>query len=251
MTALTDYFAPHLHELRRRLLTVVATVAGLAGVAYLFAEPLVKLLAAPLARIDPALGKLVYTSLPEAFISYIKIALLVGLLGAFPVLVYQIWMFVAPGLHPHEKATGRRVAGWGMFLFGGGALFAYFVVMPEMLRFLRFFAPAGAVPHIKIGGYLTFVVRSVLAFGLAFEMPFLMVMASKSGLVARDYFKRQRKYFYLGILLIAFLLAAGDPVATILLTLPLCGLYEAGILIGRLFGRPAATSESEMESESE
>ena len=243
MTVIAGYFAVHLKELRQRLMMVFAAIIVASGVAYYFIEPLVCFFVRPLRLASPHLLRLVYTNLPEAFVSYLKVALLVGLIGAFPVLIYEIWMFVAPGLHRHEKRVALTVVGWGGLLFAGGILFAYGVVLPQTLHFLLGFAGPELTPQLKLDAYLTFVARTALAFGLAFELPFLMLMAVKSGLLDRNYFARHRKYSYIGILVIAFLLVAGDPVATMLVAVPLCGLYEVGGLLGRIFGSREATAE--------
>ena len=235
MSVLAEHFMPHLRELRRRVLTVIAAIVLATGVTYWFVEELVRLLSEPLTRIDPALSRLVYTGLPEALISYLKLSLLVGVIVALPVLVYQFWMFVAPGLERHEKVVALKVAGWGLLLFSGGALFAYLVVMPNLLTFLLWFATEQIHPHLKLAAYLNFMVRGVFAFGLAFELPFLMVMAVRLGVVEPDYFARHRTYSYIGMLIISLLLVAGDPVATFMLAVPLCLLYETGSLIGRIF----------------
>ncbi len=241
MSVLAGYFSVHLRELRRRLLVVFVAIIAASVAAYAFIEPLVRLLVQPLRQAHPAAQRLVYTNLPEAFVSYFKVALLAGLIVAFPVIVYQLWMFVAPGLHRHEKRVALTVVGWGGGLFVGGVLFAYGVVLPQALHFLLSFAGPGLAPQLKLGAYLTFVARSSLAFGLAFELPFLMVMAVKAGLLDRTYFARHRKYSYIGILIIAFLLVAGDLVSTVLVAVPFCGLYEAGGLLGRMFGDKRTT----------
>ncbi len=217
------------------MLTIIATIVLLAAVVYWFIEELVSYLSLPLIRVDPELGHLVYTSLPEVLISYLKLSLLGGATLALPVVVYQVWRYVAPGLHRWEKIMALQVAAWGFLLFVGGALFAYFVVVPELLRFLLWFAGEQINPHLKLSAYLNFVVRSVFAFGLAFELPFLMVMATRLRLVAPDYFVRYRAYSYLGVVLVVLLAMAGDPVATFMLAVPLFLLYETGIIIGKIF----------------
>ena len=243
MTVLAGYFSAHLRELRQRFIAIFVAIVAASCAAYAFIEPLVRLLVRPLRSAHPAAQRLVYTNLPEAFVSYFKVALLSGLILAFPVIVYQLWMFVAPGLHRHEKRLAFTVVGWGGGLFVGGVLFAYGVVLPQALHFLLGFAGPGLAPQLKLDAYLTFVARSCLAFGLAFELPFLMVMAVKSGLLDRKYFARHRKYSYIGICIIAFLLTAGDLVSTVLVAVPLCALYEAGGLIGRMVGGKRTTAE--------
>ena len=235
MTVLAGHFAGHLRELRNRVL--VSFLAILTGtlVAYAFSEHLVRFLMVPLITGHPNLAKLVYTNLTEAFVSYLKISLLAGLMVGFPVLCYQLWMFIAPGLHRHERRLARTVVFWATALFVGGVVFAYWLVLPRTLSFLLSFADAQLEPLLRLDAYLSFVARTSLAFGLAFEVPFLMVMTAKAGIVSKGYFSRQRKYFYLAILVLAFLLTAGDVLSAILLAVPLFGLYEAGILISRPF----------------
>lgn len=226
---------PHLKELQRRVLISFITIAVASGGAYLFAEPISQFLMAPLFASQADSISLIYTNLTEAFITYLKMALLVGIIVSFPVLLYQIWRFMAPGLTTKERRVIFLGVFWGSLLFGSGVCFAYFVVMPKVLGFFMGFASENLEPLPKLGGYLTFVARSSLAFGLAFEIPFLMVVAAKTGLVVRDYFAQHRKYYYIGLLVLAFLLCAGDIMGTALLALPLAGLYEAGILVTRTF----------------
>jgi sec-independent protein translocase protein TatC len=193
----------------------------------------------PLFLASPNLIKLVYTNLTEAFITYLKLSLLLGIIFSIPVLLYELWMFAAPGLHAGEKKTVLTVVFWATLLFAAGAGFAFFVVLPRALHFFMGFAGPQLTPLPKLSGYLTFVARTSLAFGLAFEIPFLMVAAAKIGWVTRNYFSTKRKYFYPAILLLSVLLAAGDIMAAILLCLPLFALYESGILIIKLFtGKP-------------
>jgi len=239
MSPLADHFGDHLKELRRRVSIAFAAVVLCSLIAYFFSRPLSRFLVVPLFQASPDLSSLVYTNLTEAFVSYLKISVLVGLTAAFPVMLYEAWAFVSPGLHKHEKKVALAVVFWATLLFGFGVCFAYFVIMPQALGFLMSFAGEGLQALPKLDSYLTFVIRSSLAFGLSFEIPFLMVAAGKTGLVPWGYFSRQRRYFYLAIVVLAFLLAAGDVVSTLLLALPLFVLYETGILVMRIFIRKA------------
>ncbi|MFH1020032.1 MAG: twin-arginine translocase subunit TatC [Pseudomonadota bacterium] len=235
MSALAGHFSGHLRELRNRVLVSFLAILVATLIAYAFSEQLVRFLMIPLIQGHPNLAKLVYTNLTEAFVCYLKISLLAGLIVGFPVLCYEGWMFISPGLHRHERRVARTVVFWATALFAGGVVFAYVVVLPETLSFLLSFANEQLEPLLRLDAYLTFVARTSLTFGLAFEVPFLMVMAAKAGIVSKGYFARQRKYFYLAILVLAFLLTAGDVLSAILLAVPLFGLYEAGILISRPF----------------
>jgi len=225
----------HLQELRQRLIVSFCAILIFAGLSYVFAEQIARIFMAPLFLATPTLVKLVYTNLTEAFITYLKLALLVGIIFSFPVLLYEGWMFAAPGLHATEKKTVLTVVFWATLLFAAGAAFAFFVVLPRILHFFMGFANPQLTPLPKLSGYLTFVARTSLGFGLAFEIPFLMVAAARIGWIKSNYFSAKRWQFYLGILLLSFLLAAGDLMGAILLFLPLLALYESGILIIRLF----------------
>jgi sec-independent protein translocase protein TatC len=244
--------AGHLEELRQRLLISFLAIFVFSVIAYFFSEQIARFFMIPLFRAHPTLVKLVYTNLTEAFITYLKVSLLVGIIFSVPVLIYEVWMFVSPGLHRKEKKTIQKVVFWATLLFTAGACFAFFVVLPRALHFLMGFAGPQLTALPKLSGYLTFVARASLGFGLAFEIPFLMVAAVKTSLVKRKYFTQKRKYYYPGILFLALLLAAGDLMAAVLLALPLCGLYETGILVINLFTKAdmdAQTAEEENDSE--
>jgi sec-independent protein translocase protein TatC len=233
------HITSHVHELRNRLLVSFLSILCCTVMAYIFSDRITRIFVAPLFRADPAMAKMVYTNLPEAFIAYLKLSLLVGLIFSFPVILYELWMFAAPGLLAHEKKVARKVVFWATLLFASGAGFAFFIVLPRALSFFMGFAGSQLEPLPKLGAYLTFVARTALAFGLAFEIPFLMMIATKTGLVAQGYFHKKRKYSYLAILILAFLLTAGDFFAAVLLVLPLLGLYEAGLLVISAFSSPA------------
>lgn len=238
MTSPLGHIGSHLEELRKRVFISFAAILGCSLVAYIFSEPITRLFLAPLFNAHPMLAKLVYTNLTEAFIAYLKVSLLVGILFSFPVILYECWMFAAPGLHGHEKKLILIIVFWASALFAAGAGFAYFIVLPRILSFFLGFIGTQLEPLPKLSGYLTFAARTSLTFGLAFEIPFLMVMATKTRLVSKHYFRQKRKYYLLIILFLSFLLTAGDLFAAALLFLPLLGLYEAGIQTIRIFGKP-------------
>ena len=242
MIAALEHFAPHHQELRKRLIRSFLVIIVSTVIAYLFIDQIAAFCMRPLFLAYPDLGHLVYTKLTEAFISYIKLSLLVGIAVSFPVLLYQAWMFIAPGLLDHERRLAKQIVLWATLLFAAGALFSFFIVLPKTLAFFMSYAGDNLQPMPKIGLYLTFVARMVLAFAIAFEIPFLMVMTIKTGLISRDHFKNKRKYFYIAIVVLSFLLTAGEITATVLLALPLFGLYEAGIVAGKIFVRQLPTT---------
>lgn len=231
------FFRPHHLELRKRLIVVCASIITCTVVAYIFAENIASIFIAPLFKASPLVYKLVYTNLPEAFLAYIKLALLIGVISSMPIAIYQLWSFIAPGLRKNEKKLAVTVVCWSTLLFIVGASFGFFAVIPQMLTYFMSYASDGLEPLPKIGKYLTFVARTLLAFGLSFQIPFLMVMAGKGGLVHAAYFRKKRVYFYSAILVLSFLLTAGDFMATTLLAIPLFFLYEAGIFLSLLFNK--------------
>ncbi len=232
-----EQFRPHHVELRQRLIRIAIALCITSGVAYLYSEEIARFFMEPLFAASPFLDHLVYTNLPEAFFSYLKLSLLVGVLASFPYILFQLWMFISPGLRSSEKKFALVVVFWATLLFGTGAVFALFGVLPRMLIYFMSYAGDNLEPLPKFGKYLTFVARTVLAFGLSFEIPFLMVMAGKAGFVRAEYFRSKRLYFYGAIVVMSFLLTAGDFMATGLLSLPLFFLYEAGIFLTSFFGK--------------
>ncbi len=245
MIAVLEHFRPHHEELRKRLIRCIVVITVATVIAYLFIDQLAALCMRPLFIARPGLEHLVYTKLTEAFISYIKLSLLVGLIVSLPYILYQTWMFIAPGLLEHERRIALRVILWATLLFAAGGLFAFLIALPRILIFFMSYAGENLQPMPKLGLYLTFVARTVLAFGISFEIPFLMVMATRTGLIGRDHFRKKRRYFYIAIVVLSFLLTAGEISATVLLSLPLFGLYEAGIVAGRIFGgNPEGQQES-------
>ncbi|GAB4342444.1 MAG: twin-arginine translocase subunit TatC [Desulfobulbaceae bacterium] len=236
MIAAFEHFAPHHEELRKRLIRSILAVVLASVSSYLFIDEIVGVCMRPLVTAYPDLHKLVYTKLTEAFITYLKLSLVVGIFVSFPVLLYQAWMFVSPGLLDHERLLARRVVFWSGFLFAGGACFAYFIALPRILTFFMSYAGPNLTPMPRLGLYLTFVARMTLTFGIAFQIPFLMFMADRAGLIGSGYFREKRLYFYMAIIVLAFLLTAGEFMATALLSFPLFGLYESGIFLSRIFG---------------
>lgn len=251
MIAIFKQFAPHHKELRKRLIRSLLTVFLFTVIAYLFIEPIAAFCMQPLFYAYPEMTNLIYTNLTEAFISYIKLSLLVGIMASFPFILYQSWMFIAPALHAHERRIAIKVVLWASLFFAGGALFAFFVVLPEMLVFFMSYAGDNLQPMPKLGLYLSFVARMVLAFAIAFQIPFLMVMTVKTALVEKKHFSEQRKYFYAVIVFLSLLLSAGEPTATVLLSIPMFALYEAGIVAGKIFKRGQQAKNKIPEPESQ
>ncbi len=230
-------FRPHHLELRRRVILVLLCVVFCSGVAWFFSEQLTRACVAPLLDASPRVGRLVYTSLPEAFLARVKLSLLTGLIASMPVLFYHGYAFITPGLKEKEKRVAVPLAAISTLLFACGALLGWFVLLPLLLGCFMSYAAEGLQPLPKLGGYISFVVRMLSGCGLAFEIPFLVLVADRTGLFSIEKMRRGRIWFSAAAIFVAFLLAGGDLMATLLLTLPLSLLYEAGIFCAALFNR--------------
>ncbi len=232
-------FMEHLGELRTRIVRgLVALLVGL-GIALPFSERITDFLARPVTKLG---YKLVFTAPAEAFWVQMKVALITGLFIAAPGILWQVWAFIAPGLHEHEKkyAVPFIVIGSIMFLLGGA--FALFVVTPYAIAFLLSYARESLQPMITIENHIDFLLKFTLAFGAVFELPLIITILSRIGVVNAKMLARNRKYAILGAFLAgAILTPTPDAFNQSLMAGPLIILYEVGILCARIFGRkPAA-----------
>lgn len=235
-------FTSHLDELRSRLIRcAIAVLIGFVA-SYFFKEKIFEILSAPLISVMGHGDSLIFTGIPEAFFTYLKVSLLAGILLATPVIIFQFWMFVAPGLYRNEKKLLFPIVIISSFFFLGGALFGYFIVFPFGFQFLLGFASENirALPSMK--EYLSFSAKLLLAFGLVFEMPIVITFLAKLGLVTAAGLKKNRKYAILLIFVGSAILTPPDVVTQTMMAIPLMVLYEISIFGARIFGRrsPAA-----------
>ena len=179
-------FMSHLEELRKRLITCAITVGIGAVDSYIFAEQLFQILVTPLTRVMPEGDRLIFTNLPEMFLTYLKTAVICGILVTAPVLFHQLWMFIAPGLYQHEKKYVIPFVVFSTILFVGGALFGYFIVFPFGFKFFLGFANEyiQALPSVK--QYFSFAIKLLFAFGIVFELPVVAFFLSKMGIVTPE-----------------------------------------------------------------
>ena len=227
----------HLQELRKRLiLSFVAVGAGFA-LCYAFAEKIFDVLSAPLLEKMPAGGSLIFTSVAEAFFTYMKVAFIAGLILASPFVLYQIWAFVAPGLYRHEKRYAVPFVLAGSFFFALGIFFAYYVALPVGFKFLLGFATDFIKPLPSMKEYLSFSIKFLLDFGLVFEFPVVLVLLARIGVIDAKTLARQRKYAILLIFIFAAVLTPPDIISQVLVALPLMGLYELSIFLSKIFGK--------------
>jgi sec-independent protein translocase protein TatC len=227
----------HLLELRTRLLRGVMGL-GVVLVALLpFANKLYGFLAQPLLAKLPAGGQLIATQVASPFFAPLKLAMFVALLVAMPWLLYQAWAFVAPGLYKREKKLAFPLLSSSLFLFYAGCAFAYFLVLPTVFGFLAKVTPDGVAMMTDISAYLDFVLVLFLAFGLSFELPVALVILSILGWVTPAQLREGRGYAIVGIFVVAAIVTPPDVVSQLLLAIPMCLLYETGILASVLVTR--------------
>jgi sec-independent protein translocase protein TatC len=233
----------HLQELRRRLILSFIAVGGGFALCYAFAEKIFDILAAPLLKMMPAGGSLIFTSVAEAFFTYMKVAFISGLILASPFVLYQIWAFVAPGLYRHEKKYVIPFVLAGSFFFAIGILFAYTIALPVGFKFLLGFATDFIKPLPSMKEYLSFSIKFLLAFGLVFEFPVVLVLLARIGVVDAKTLARQRKYAILLIFIFAAILTPPDIISQLIVALPMIGLYELSILLSKLFGKKSSPAQ--------
>jgi len=230
-------FVQHLVELRDRLLKAIVAMAVAAVALALYPGPAVlyDLLAAPLVAHLPAGTHLIATSVISPFMVPLKIMLMAAFLLALPVILYQAWSFVAPGLYSYEKKLVLPLAISSTVLFFIGMAFCYFFVFGQVFAFIQGFAPKSITAAPDIEAYLSFVLTMFLAFGLAFEVPVVVVVLARMGIVSVSKLKEFRGYFIVLAFIIAAIVTPPDVVSQLSLALPMCLLYELGIWAAQLF----------------
>jgi sec-independent protein translocase protein TatC len=240
-------FTAHLEELRKRLIVCFVAVGIGFALSYGFKETLFNILVNPLVKVMKPGDSLIFTGLPEAFFTYLKVAFLAGLMLAAPIIIYQFWMFVAPGLYDREKRLMLPIVMLSSFFFVGGALFGYFVVFPWGFKFFLGFASETIRPMPSMKEYLGFSAKLLLAFGLVFELPLVITFLARLGIVSVDFLKKKRKYALLVFFAGSAILTPPDVVTQIMMALPLMLLYEISIFGARIFGRKTDNEETDVE----
>ena len=226
-------FLGHLEELRRRLVVCAIAIGVGFVISYIFSKQIFSLFVLPLTKVLPAESTLIFTSLPEMFIAYIKVALICGIILALPIIFYQLWMFLAPALYQREKKYLVPFVLFSSILFVVGSLFGYLVVFPYGFQFFLSFATEDiqALPSVK--QYFSFAIRLLLAFGVVFEMPVVVFFMTKIGLINPESMKRFRKFAVLGSFVLSAILTPPDVATQVMMALPLIVLYEVSIIISR------------------
>ena len=229
-------FTEHLEELRKRLIVCFIAVGVGFVLSYGFKEKLFQILTRPLIRVMQTGDKLIFTGLPEAFFTYLKVAFLSGIILAAPVIFYEFWMFVAPGLYDKEKRLMVPIVVLSTVFFVGGSFFGYFIVFPYGFKFFLGFASEIIRPLPSMREYLGFASKLLLAFGVVFELPLIITFLARLGIVSVSFLKKNRKYALLLFFVGAAILTPPDIVTQIMMALPLILLYEISIIGARIFG---------------
>jgi sec-independent protein translocase protein TatC len=225
----------HLEELRKRLIYSFLSIGVAFGLSYAFIKQIVEFLMRPLVKTLPPGSSLIFTAVPEAFFTYLKAAILSGVFFSAPFILYQLWAFVSPGLYSREKKYALPYLFVSSAFFLVGAAFCYFVFFPVIFRFFLSFATDAIRPLPAIKEYLSFTIKLLLAFGLLFQWPPLILFLARMGVVSPDTLAKNRKYAILVIFVIAAVVTPPDLISQILLAGPLMGMYEASIWMAKIF----------------
>jgi sec-independent protein translocase protein TatC len=245
-----ETFISHLVELRQRLVRAVAAVAAMFVVLFLYPGSgyIYDLLALPLMNALPEGSKMIATGVITPFMVPVKVTALVGFMVALPYVLYQAWAFVAPGLYEHEKRLAMPLIVASTVLFFLGVAFCYFFVFGKVFAFIHDFAPKSITPAPDIEAYFSFVITMFLAFGVTFEIPIVVIVLVRMGFVTVEKLREARPYVIVGAFVVAAIVTPPDVLSQFMLAVPMCLLYEAGLVLARFVGaRPKPESEYKTE----
>ncbi len=239
-------FVSHLIELRDRLIRALVAIGIAFGALALYPGPagLYDLLAAPLVAHLPQGATLIATNVISPILVPLKITLMAAFMLALPLVLYQIWAFVAPGLYSHEKRMVLPLVVSSTILFVAGVAFCYFAVIPGMAKFIQAFAPGSITAAPDIEQYFGFVLTLFFVFGIAFEVPIAVIVLARIGVVTIEQLQKARGYFIVGAFIVAAVVTPPDVISQLALAIPMCILYEIGILAARLMIRDAKSREA-------
>lgn len=245
-------FTEHLEELRKRFIVCLVAVGIGFVISYAFSEQIYQVLALPIRNILKDDSSFIFTSLTEPFFTYLKLAFFSGIALASPVIIYQIWAFVAPGLYKHEKKYSVPFVLLATLFFVAGVIFCFLVVFPIGCAFFAGFAKAGIIEmKLKMSDYLSFTCTFLLAFGVVFELPIVILFLSKLGIVNHTQLSKNRKYAILLAFIVGAILTPPDIVSQCLMAVPLLVLYEVSIILARMFGKKTKPTDDEDADEPE
>jgi sec-independent protein translocase protein TatC len=229
-------FLSHLIELRQRLVRAAAAVLIVFAALSPFMRQIFDFLSKPMMAALPQGTKLLATGVIAPFMVPLKITLFASLLIALPYVLYQVWAFVAPGLYQHEKRLALPVIVSSVLMFFAGIAYCYFIVFRFVFRFIARFAPESVNVSPDIDAYFSFVLRLFIAFGVTFEVPIAVLLLVRLGMTSVARLRQARPYVIVGAFVAAAIFTPPDVLSQLLLALPLCLLFELGVLLGALFG---------------
>jgi sec-independent protein translocase protein TatC len=241
-----ESFISHLVELRSRLVRAVGVVLAIFVALFLYPGSgyIYDILALPLMNALPEGSKMIATGVITPFMVPVKVTALVGFMIALPYVLYQAWAFVAPGLYEHEKKLAAPLIVASSVLFFIGVAFCYFFVFGKVFAFIHDFAPKSITPAPDIEAYFSFVITMFLAFGITFEIPIVVIVLVRMGIVTVQKLKEARPYVVVGAFVVAAVVTPPDVLSQFMLAVPMCILYEAGLFFARFVGtRPKPESE--------
>ena len=240
-----DTFISHLIELRDRLLRMLIVVGVVFVCLFPFASELYDLLAYPLMRTLPEGSKMIATGVVAPFLIPVKVAAMAAFALALPYVLYQAWAFVAPGLYAHERRLVVPLVVASTALFFLGVAFCYFFVFGVVFNFVYTIAPKSISVAPDIENYLNFTITMFLAFGVTFEVPIAVLILVRMGAVTIEQLTSIRPYFIVGSFVVAAIVTPPDVVSQLLLAIPMCVLYEVGIVAARVFGKTSRRGDDE------
>lgn len=239
----------HLVELRNRLLrSILSVMVVFLGLVW-FANDIYAFMAAPLVERLPEGATMIATDVASPFFTPIKLTLVTSVFVAVPMILYQVWGFVAPGLYKHERKLIMPLLFSSSLLFYGGVSFAYFVVFPLVFSFFTSIAPEGVQVATDIASYLDFVLALFMAFGIAFEIPVAIILLCWTGATDPESLKQKRPYIFVAAFVVGMLLTPPDIISQTLLAIPMCLLFEVGLFFSRFYVRDNEDSDVEQHEE--
>jgi len=245
-----ESFLSHLVELRNRLVWSLIAVVVVFVCLVPWAKDIYHLLSEPMLAQLPKGGRMIATEITSPFFIPFKVTFLAAVVISLPVLLYQTWAFVAPGLYTHEKRLVAPLVIASTILFVCGMAFAYFLVFPTVFRVMQAFTPTGVEWMPDIGTYLSFVINMFLAFGVTFEVPIVVILLVRMGVVSVKKLKEIRPYVIVCAFIVAAVVTPPDVTSQVLLALPLCLLYEVGLVVASLMARQSKTkADAELQNE--
>ena len=225
-----------MEELRWRIIKSLVSVVIFTIISFFFSDYILQWLLLPSFEVNAQIS-LQVLKVQAVFIIKLEIALLVGVISSIPVILYQIWAFLAPGLHSHERKYIWPIIFFAMISFGTGASFAYYIIIPYALEFFLGLAPENVTNNIAIDFYFGFLLRLLIVFGVVFELPVISIILSKMGLITPTFLKKYRRHAIVLFFVAAAILTPPDPTTQLFLAVPLILLYEVTILILRLISK--------------